>query len=94
MLNELLAVRGIPPSSLYCLPDVARILGITQPSIRRLIRHGLLKAIRRRRSIIGITHPALEAYLSGDDEMPSFVAVKHEDLDEFLESLSSEVQHA
>lgn len=64
MLNDLLRARGIVPLGLYPVETVARILGVTAPSVRRLIRLGSLPAIRRRRSIIGITHHALDTFLS------------------------------
>ncbi len=65
MLNDLLTARGITPSGLYNVETVSEVLGLTPSSIRRLIRRGDLRAIRRRRSIIGVTHSDLEAFLSG-----------------------------
>ena len=94
MLSELLAARQIPPSGIYCVPVVSRILGITQTSVRRLIRLGLLKAIHRRRSIIGITHPALVVYLSSGDDAPLFAVVKQQDPNASVTSLGAEVEHA
>lgn len=64
MLNELLAARGAQPRGLYPVPLVAELLGLTPVTVRRLIRSGALQAIRRRRSIIGVTHAALEAFLA------------------------------
>lgn len=68
MLNNLLSARGITPSALYTVETVSEVLGLTPSSVRRLIRRGDLRAIRRRRSIIGVTHSALEAFLMGDEK--------------------------
>ncbi len=64
MLNELLAARGIPPNGLYPLDTVAAILGLTPRYLRRLIRQGHLQALRCRRTILGVTHAALDAFLA------------------------------
>lgn len=68
MLDPLLHARGLTPLPLYPVESVATILGITTPSVRRLIRQGRLQAIRRRRSIIGVTHAALDGYLGANPE--------------------------
>ena len=64
MLNELLAARGLDPRGLYPVETVAKLLGLTPTSVRRLIRLGDIRAIHRRRSIIGVTHAALEFFLT------------------------------
>lgn len=65
MLNILLTARGITPSALYSVETVSEVLGLTPSSVRRLIRRKDLRALRRRRSIIGVTHIDLEGFLSG-----------------------------
>ena len=63
MLNELLAARGLDPRGLYSVESVAEILGLTPTSVRRLIRLGDIRALHRCRSIIGVTHAALDGFL-------------------------------
>lgn len=68
MLNNLLTARGITPSGLYDVETVSEVLGLTPSSVRRLIRRKDLRALRRRRSIIGVTHADLEAFLLGGEK--------------------------
>lgn len=49
---------------IYPVVIVSEILGLTPRSVRRLIRQGGLRAIHRRRSIIGVTHAALVSFLT------------------------------
>jgi hypothetical protein len=67
---NLLQARGITPLGLYPVTAVAEILWISPPSVRRLIRLGKLQAIRRRRSILGVTHACNDLVKSCSGDTP------------------------
>lgn len=68
LLDVLLKARGITPASLYSVETVSEVLGLTPSSVRRLIRRKDLRALHRRRSIIGVTHSALEHFLTDEEK--------------------------
>lgn len=63
VLAELLIARGMEPQGIYDVPTLAILLNVHRMTVRRFIREGELKAIRRGRAIIGITSAALSEYL-------------------------------
>lgn len=67
VLTELLNARGMEPRGIYDPHTAAALLGVHCVTVRRFIREGQLPALRRGRSIIGITHAALAAYLEAQN---------------------------
>jgi excisionase family DNA binding protein len=63
VLTELLTARGMEPQGIYDVPTLAVLLNVHRMTVRRFIRMGDLKAIRRGRAIMGVLHSDLQTYL-------------------------------
>lgn len=63
MLDRILAAHAVEPRAIYPVPVVADILSVRDQYVRQLIRQGKIRALRRGRGIIGVTHADLAEFL-------------------------------